>query len=85
MDTSALVRTRALNLWAKLAMKRTIPAECFRLLLLQMAGDRLRDNSIMVRKAAITLLTTALTYNTFSSNVIFYSKFNKKKRIFPRC
>lgn len=72
MDTSALVRTKALNSWTKLATKNAIPVELFRLLLIRVIGERLKDNSIMVRKAAVSLLTTILSHNVFSSNVRFF-------------
>lgn len=75
MDSSALVRTKALNSWTKLAIKNAIPIELFRLLLIRLIGERLNDNSIMVRKAAVTLLTTILSHNIFSSNVNYYFLF----------
>lgn len=72
MDTSALVRTKALNSWTKLATKNAIPTELFRLLLIRDVGNRLKDNSVMVRKAAVSLLTTILSHNIFSSNVCLF-------------
>ncbi|KAI1724403.1 non-SMC mitotic condensation complex subunit 1 domain-containing protein [Ditylenchus destructor] len=49
-DSAALVRTKVLHVWAKLAVNRKIPVEQFRLQLLFDVRSRLKDHSVMVRK-----------------------------------
>lgn len=70
MDTNARVRTKALHLWTKLAIQKAIPIKYFCNFLIQAVSNRLKDNSVMVRKAAVVLLTKFLTYNYFGHNVI---------------
>uniref|UniRef100_A0A183C3W7 Cnd1 domain-containing protein n=1 Tax=Globodera pallida TaxID=36090 RepID=A0A183C3W7_GLOPA len=72
MDKTALVRTRVLNLWAKLASNPgAIPPVQLRLGLLWEARGRLLDNSMMVRKAAAALLTSLIRFNQFGANLRF--------------
>uniref|UniRef100_A0A914HPD6 Condensin complex subunit 1 C-terminal domain-containing protein n=1 Tax=Globodera rostochiensis TaxID=31243 RepID=A0A914HPD6_GLORO len=72
MDKSALVRTRVLNLWAKLASNPgAIPPVQLRLGLLWEARGRLNDDSMMVRKAAATLLTKLIRFNQFGADLHF--------------
>ncbi|KAI1716364.1 non-SMC mitotic condensation complex subunit 1 domain-containing protein [Ditylenchus destructor] len=81
-DSSALVRTKVLHVWAKLAFNRSIPVEQFRLQLLFDVRSRLKDHSVMVRKAAVGLLTMILMHNCFDSNLSYsraYKRLNKKK------
>uniref|UniRef100_A0A915D6C5 Condensin complex subunit 1 N-terminal domain-containing protein n=1 Tax=Ditylenchus dipsaci TaxID=166011 RepID=A0A915D6C5_9BILA len=57
-DTAAVVRTRILHVWEKLATKQAIPNEQFRFLLVTDIGNRLKDSSVMVRKAAALIYLT---------------------------
>uniref|UniRef100_A0A914I1A3 Condensin complex subunit 1 C-terminal domain-containing protein n=1 Tax=Globodera rostochiensis TaxID=31243 RepID=A0A914I1A3_GLORO len=72
MDKAPLVRTRVLNLWAKLASRPgAIPPVQLRLGLLWEARGRLLDNSMMVRKAAAALLTKLIRFNQFGADLHF--------------
>ncbi|KAL3073101.1 hypothetical protein niasHT_035377 [Heterodera trifolii] len=84
VDKSALVRARVLHLWAKLASKKgAIPPVQFRLGLLWEARGRLNDDSVSVRKAAATLLTTLVRYNRFGADLnskTFFAQFLPVRR-----
>lgn len=76
MDTNARVRTKAINLWTRLASQKAIPIKHFRYLLIKDISNRLKDNSVMVRKATVNLLSTILTFNPFGGNVCIFFKSN---------
>lgn len=72
MDMNALVRSRALQLWARLAKASQIPLAFLNGGLIPDAGGRLIDKSVSVRKSAATFLSAVLEFNPFGASVIFF-------------
>ncbi|KAH7719842.1 Asparaginase family protein [Aphelenchoides avenae] len=68
-DANAVVRSKALHLWQKLAVGSIIPNSQFRMLLIAEISKRLTDNSVMSRKAAANVLTAIVMYNGFGAEL----------------
>jgi len=68
-DMNSYVRAKALHLWVRLSTSKGIPMDQLGFSLVTDAAGRLNDATLMVRKAAASLLKTLLTYNPFGSDV----------------
>lgn len=66
---NANVRSRALQLWTKLAKASQIPINFIQNCLITDAAGRLLDKSLFVRKNAAAFLWTFLDYNPFGPSV----------------
>ncbi|VDM31215.1 unnamed protein product [Toxocara canis] len=72
VDVNAVVRSRALQLWTRLARCAQIPLAFIHNGLIRDAGCRLLDKSVNVRKNAAVFLATFLEFNPFGPSVYFY-------------
>ncbi|MFH4982233.1 hypothetical protein AB6A40_008942 [Gnathostoma spinigerum] len=68
-DMNVNVRSRALQLWTRLAESERIPISFIKNGLIRDAGARLEDKSVTVRKNAAAFLKTLLEYNTLNSSL----------------
>ena len=67
-DTNAFVRAQVMKAWALLAERRALPVQRLRGCA-ELAAERLRDRSSLVRKAASQLLAALLEHNPFMGNL----------------
>lgn len=70
VDINAIVRSRVLQLWTRLARNFQIPLAFINGGLIRDACSRLIDKSINVRKNAAIFLTAVLQYNPFGPSVM---------------
>lgn len=68
---NAVVRSRALQLWTRLARASQIPIVFISGGLIRDAGGRLIDKSVSVRRNAATFLSAILKYNPFGACVSY--------------
>ncbi|VDN57572.1 unnamed protein product [Dracunculus medinensis] len=74
VDINAIVRSRVLQLWTRLARNFQIPLAFINGGLIRDACSRLIDKSINVRKNAAIFLTAVLQYNPFGpSDALFFA------------
>ncbi|CAG9535249.1 unnamed protein product [Cercopithifilaria johnstoni] len=69
VDVNAVVRSRALQLWTRLARASQIPIVFISGGLIRDAGGRLIDKSVSVRRNAATFLSAILEYNPFGASL----------------
>uniref|UniRef100_F1KR65 Condensin complex subunit 1 n=1 Tax=Ascaris suum TaxID=6253 RepID=F1KR65_ASCSU len=69
VDVNAVVRSRALQLWTRLARSAQIPLAFIHNGLIRDAGCRLMDKSVYVRKNAAIFLATFLEFNPFGPSL----------------
>lgn len=69
MDVNANVRSKAVQLWSRLAEEKQIPLQFLREGLVEEISERLSDKSVMVRKNAVHFLCAFLVNNPFGPNV----------------
>ncbi|MCP9263102.1 Condensin complex subunit 1 [Dirofilaria immitis] len=69
VDVNAVVRSRALQLWTRLARASQIPIVFISGGLIRDAGGRLIDKSVSVRRSAATFLSAILEYNPFGASL----------------
>lgn len=69
VDVNAVVRSRSLQLWTRLARASQIPIVFISGGLIRDAGGRLIDKSVSVRRNAATFLSAILEYNPFGASV----------------
>ncbi|XP_073995439.1 CAP-D2 condensin subunit isoform X2 [Rhodnius prolixus] len=67
-DQNSYVRSKALQLWSKLAGARAIP-KSYLMILLQSAKNRISDKSLMSAKSAIQLFTVVLKENPYAGRL----------------
>lgn len=75
-DINAFVRSRVLQLWAKLCQEKVIPIARQKTLL-ELVTGRLMDKACSVRKYAIQLLTCILQSNPFAARVRRFNCFSQ--------
>lgn len=69
VDVNAIVRSRALQLWTRLARASQIPIVFINGGLIRDVGGRLIDKSVSVRRNAAMFLSAILEYNPFGASV----------------
>ncbi|VDM21808.1 unnamed protein product [Wuchereria bancrofti] len=69
VDVNAVVRSRTLQLWTRLARASQIPIVFISGGLIRDAGGRLIDKSVSVRRNAATFLSAILEYNPFGASL----------------
>ncbi|VDN02322.1 unnamed protein product [Thelazia callipaeda] len=69
VDVNAVVRSRALQLWTRLARASQIPIVFMSGGLIRDAGGRLIDKSVSVRRNAAAFLSAVLEYNPFGASL----------------
>ncbi|CBN77248.1 conserved unknown protein [Ectocarpus siliculosus] len=68
LDVSPYVRVAVLRSWGRIAERGALPRKRF-LIAARLGRDRLRDQSSLVRKEAVKLLSTLLEYNPYNSTL----------------
>ncbi|CAM9483812.1 unnamed protein product [Scytosiphon promiscuus] len=90
LDVSPFVRLAVLRAWSSIAERGALPRKRF-LIAARLGRNRLRDQSSLVRKEAVKLLSTLLEYNPYNSTLDL--KVNQEslrdareqgRRVFPR-